>query len=107
VAELLVLVHTTHQHRISYALLQHQSYWFADVIYNAAKKRCGKVKETVLKHSIAPGNFGMVQVIRTRGETVSEVLQKHEEAWATADDGIRDISLVGFDLPSRVHLSEV
>ncbi|KAF8511983.1 hypothetical protein JB92DRAFT_3096966 [Gautieria morchelliformis] len=41
VAELLILIHAVYQQNHSYHLLQHQCYWFVDVLYNAAKEKCG------------------------------------------------------------------
>ncbi|KAF8508981.1 hypothetical protein JB92DRAFT_2949521 [Gautieria morchelliformis] len=93
VAELLTLSHAVHHQNRSYHLLQHQCYWFADVLYNAAKERCGKVYETILKPRMSPGDFGIVQVIRHRPETHSDVLQRHKEAWVTAEQRIKDIDI--------------
>ncbi|KAF8509638.1 hypothetical protein JB92DRAFT_2945463 [Gautieria morchelliformis] len=93
VAELLVLIHAVHEQNRSYHLLQHQCYWFADVLYHVAKERCGKVEETTRKSVMSPGNFGMVKVIRPRPTTHSEVRRRHKEAWVIADQRIKDLAV--------------
>ncbi|KAF8513600.1 hypothetical protein JB92DRAFT_209989 [Gautieria morchelliformis] len=94
VAELLILVHAVHQQNRSYHLLQYQCYWFADVLYNAAMERCGKVDETIRKSAMSPGNFGIVHVIHHRSSTHREVIQRHEEAWVTANQRLEALALV-------------
>ncbi|KAF8479894.1 hypothetical protein JB92DRAFT_1779966 [Gautieria morchelliformis] len=93
VAELLILVHAVHQQNRSYHLLQYQCYWFAEVLYNAAMERCGQVDETIRKSAMSPGNFGIVQVIRHRSSTHREVIQRHEEAWVTANQRLEALAL--------------
>ncbi|KAF8510048.1 hypothetical protein JB92DRAFT_465290 [Gautieria morchelliformis] len=94
VAELLILVHAVHQQNRSYHLLQYQCYWFAEVLYNAAMERCGQVDERIRKSAMSPGNFGIVQVIRHRSSTHREVIQRHEEAWVTANQRLEALALV-------------
>ncbi|KAF8468556.1 hypothetical protein JB92DRAFT_1997472 [Gautieria morchelliformis] len=93
VAELLILVHAVHQQNRSYHLLQYQCYWFAEVLYNAAMERCGKVDETIRKSAMSPGNFGIVHVIRHRSSTHREVIQRHEEAWVTVNQRLEALAL--------------